>query len=174
MLFLKVHSRGAVAATAFLPQCGQSVHTVRQQQWQSNTQCKAKYVVLPLLQLHRMGLEPIYLQRCCHSCCRKYLCEWLHLLQWNPIDNGTVAATVAAPCERTLTSLEDPKCILVLPWWSFLKQEPPCYYFIYRYIDSTFFFIHREVIPSDWYVHLSVLNIQIEMDYHFCDQLPHM
>ena len=29
-------------------------------------------------------------------------CEQVHLIQWNPIDSGTVAAAVAAPCERTL------------------------------------------------------------------------
>ena len=28
-------------------------------------------------------------------------CEQVHLIQWNPIDSGTVAAAVAAPCERT-------------------------------------------------------------------------
>ena len=107
---LKVHSHGAVAATAFLPQCGQSVHTVRQQQWQSNTQCNAKYVVLPLLQPHRMGLEPIYLRHHCHSSCHKCLCERLHLLQWNPIDNGTVAA----PCERTLSCKYSPRALLAI------------------------------------------------------------
>ena len=32
-------------------------------------------------------------------------CEQVHLIQWNPIDSGTVAAAVAAPCERTLTLL---------------------------------------------------------------------
>ena len=30
-------------------------------------------------------------------------CEQVHLIQWNPIDSGTVAAPVAAPCERTYT-----------------------------------------------------------------------
>ena len=31
-------------------------------------------------------------------------CEEVHLIQWNPIDRGTVAAAVAAPCERTFTA----------------------------------------------------------------------
>ena len=72
---LKVHSHGAAAATAFLPQWGQSVHTVWQQHRQSNTQCNAKYVALPLPQPHRMGLEPIYLWHCHCSHCRKCSCE---------------------------------------------------------------------------------------------------
>ena len=38
-------------------------------------------LVAPLLQLHQ--------------------CEQVHLIQWNPIDSGTVAVAVAAPSERT-------------------------------------------------------------------------
>ena len=34
---------------------------------------------------------------------RPHQCEQVHLIQWNPIDSGTVAAAIAAPCERTLT-----------------------------------------------------------------------
>ena len=30
-------------------------------------------------------------------------CEQVHLIQWNSIDSGTVAAAVAAPCERTFS-----------------------------------------------------------------------
>ena len=34
---------------------------------------------------------------------QSHQCEQVHLTQWNPIDSGTVAAAVAAPCERTFT-----------------------------------------------------------------------
>ena len=33
-------------------------------------------------------------------------CEQVHLIQWNPIDSGTVAAAVAAPCERTFSIIK--------------------------------------------------------------------
>ena len=29
-------------------------------------------------------------------------CEQVHLIQWNPIDSGTVATAIVTPCERTL------------------------------------------------------------------------
>ena len=32
-------------------------------------------------------------------------CEQVHLKQGNPIDSGTVAAAVAAPCERTFSAV---------------------------------------------------------------------
>ena len=72
-LDFKVRSYGAAAAMAFLLHWSQSVHNMRQRQWLSSMQCNAKYfaaAILPLPQLHRMGLEPIYFRCHCHSRCR--------------------------------------------------------------------------------------------------------
>ena len=64
---------------SFLLQWEQNVHTVWQRQRQSNMQCQWKIfccccfaaAVLPLPQLQRMGLEPIYLR---HHCCNRCHC----------------------------------------------------------------------------------------------------
>ena len=111
---VKVCSHGAAwqqgLLMSFLLQY-QCVRTVRQQQ-HSNMQCNAKYfatAVLPLPQLHRMGLEPIYLHCCCqqslllpHSVNKSFRYCGIQLLRQ---ENVAVAAVVAAPCERTLMSV---------------------------------------------------------------------
>ena len=71
-LNFKVRSYGAAVAMASLLHWSQSVHIVAQRQWLSSMQCNAKYfaaAILPLPQLHRMGLEPIYFRCHCHSRC---------------------------------------------------------------------------------------------------------
>ena len=57
--------------------------------------------ILLLPQLHRIGLEPIYLWHCCRGHCHKCSYEQFHQLQCNPIDSGTIAEAAATPCERT-------------------------------------------------------------------------
>ena len=101
----KVHSYGAAAAKAFLPQWSQSVNTVRQQQWQSSMQCNAKYfatatatqngvgtylVVLPLPQSLLLPLSVIKSIWYCG----------IQLLQHK---NVAIAAAAATLCERTFT-----------------------------------------------------------------------
>ena len=93
---VRSHGTATVAATA---RSTIGFHSVWQWQQQSDILCN-----VPLLLLHRMGLEPIYLQHHCRSRCRKCSYERLHLVQWNPIDNVAVAAAAAAPCERTLNA----------------------------------------------------------------------
>ena len=86
-----------------------SVHTVRQRlrqrcRYQLDSTDVQQIIVLkcmvPLPLPHRMGSEPIYL---------RHQCEQVHyLIQWNPIDSGTVAAADAASCERIFKGVNRP------------------------------------------------------------------
>ena len=83
MVHLKVRSHGAAMAVATAMQQMDSTDGAAAAAAQNGV--RTHLLAAPLPQPHQ--------------------CEQVHLIQWNPIDSSTVAAAVAAPCERTFIIL---------------------------------------------------------------------